>query len=175
MAHKVKCIYCHQTFDRDKYSFVQVSPRRYAHTECASKEQSRLKQEEADKIALEEYIIKLLGDDFITPRVRKQINTYIEQYQYTYSGIKKALVYFYEIKGNSTEKANGGIGIVPYVYKDAFNYYYSIWEANQKNQDKDVQEFVSKEKVIKIEPPKRNLRKRKLFAFLDEEEAESGE
>ena len=83
MAHKVKCIYCHQTFDRDKYSFVQVSPRRYAHTECASKEQSRLKQEEADKIALEEYIIKLLGDDFITPRVRKQINTYIEQYQYT--------------------------------------------------------------------------------------------
>ena len=127
------------------------------------------------KIALEEYIIKLLCDDFITPRVRKQINTYIEQYQYTYSGIRKALVYFYEIKGNSTEKANGGIGIVPYVYKDAFNYYYSIWEANQKNQDKDVQEFVSKEKVIKIEPPKRNLRKRKLFAFLDEEEAESGE
>lgn len=116
-----------------------------------------------------------MGDDFITPRVRKQINTYIEQYQYTYSGIRKALVYFYEIKGNSTEKANGGIGIVPYVYKDAFNYYYSIWEANQKNQNKDVQEFVSKEKVIKIEPPKRNLRKRRLFAFLDEEEAEGGE
>ena len=42
-------------------------------------------------------------------------------------------------------------------------------------EDKDVQEFVSKEKVIKIEPPKRNLRKRRLFAFLDEEEAEGGE
>ena len=33
----------------------------------------------------------------------------------------------------------------------------------------------SKEKVIKIEPSKRNLRKRRLFAFLDEEEAEGGE
>lgn len=175
MAHKVKCIYCQQIFDRDKYPFVQVSSRRYAHKECAEKEQSRLKQEEADKIALETYIMELLGDDFVTPRVRKQINTYIEQYQYTYSGIKKALIYFYEVKGNSKEKANGGIGIVPYVYKDAFNYYYSIWEANQKNQNKNVQEFVSTEKIITIQPPKREPFKRKFFTFLDEEDNKNGE
>ena len=28
----------------------------------------------------------------------------------------------YDIKGNPKEKANGGIGIIPYVYKDALNY-----------------------------------------------------
>ena len=171
MAHKVKCIYCHQTFDRDKYSFVQVSPRRYAHTECASKEQSRLKQEEADKIALEEYIIKLLGDDFITPRVRKQINTYIEQYQYTYSGIRKALVYFYEIKGNSIDKANGGIGIVPYIYDDANAYYRRLWKAQQINQSKPIEQYISQPQTIVAisvpKPPKRT--RQKLFTFLDEE------
>lgn len=169
MAHKVKCIYCKQTFDRDKYSFVQISPRRYAHVNCASIEKDRLKQEEADKIALEEYIMKLLGEDFVSPKVRKQLNTYIEQYQYTYSGIRKALIYFYEVKGNSKEKANGGIGIVPYVYKDAFNYYYAIWEAKEKNQNKDVKTFIPDEKVVTITSPKRKIKKRKLFSFLDEE------
>lgn len=35
MAHIVTCIYCKKKFDRDKYPFVQVSPRRYAHKECS--------------------------------------------------------------------------------------------------------------------------------------------
>ena len=113
--------------------------------------------------------MKLLGEEYITPRVRKQMNTYIDQYQYTYSGMKKALVYFYEIKGNSTDKANGGIGIIPYVYKDAFNYYYSIWEANQKNEDKQLDDYVPVEKIIHIPVPQKKLKKRKLFSFLDEE------
>lgn len=172
--HKVKCIYCQKIFDRDKLPFVQISTRRYAHKECSEQENSRLKQEELDKKALEEYILKLLNEEYISPRVRKQINTYREEYQYTYSGIRKALIYFYEIKGNSVEKANGGIGIVPYVYKDAFNYYYSIWEANQKNEEKVIVDYVPQEQIIRIPKPKRKLKQRKLFTFLDEEE-ERGE
>ena len=170
MAHIVTCQYCRKKFDRDKIPFVQISPKRYAHKDCSKEEDARLKQEEADKIDLENYIMKLLGEDYISPRVRKQINTYREQYQYTFSGMKKALVYFYEVKGNSTEKANGGIGIVPYVKKDAFNYYYSIWEASQKNEGKVVEEYKPVDKVVRISPPQRKLKKRQLFTFLDEEE-----
>lgn len=175
MAHIVTCVYCKKKFDRDKYPFIQISPRRYAHKECSEQENSRLKQEELDKQALEEYILKLLGEEYITPRVRKQINTYREEYQYTYSGIRKALIYFYEIKGNSAKNANGGIGIVPYVYKDAFNYYYTIWEANQKNEEKVIVDYVPKEQVVKIPVPQRKLKQRKLFTFLDEEEDSHGE
>ena len=167
MAHIVTCIYCKKKFDRDKYPFVQISTRRYAHKECSEQENSRLKQEEL--------VLKLLGEEYISPRVRKQINTYREEYQYTYSGIRKALVYFYEIKGNSAEKANGGIGIVPYVYKDAFNYYYAIWEANQKNEEKVIVDYIPQEQVVKIPVPQRKLKQRKLFTFLDEEGDEHGE
>jgi hypothetical protein len=35
MAHIVTCIYCKKKFDRDKFPFVQVSQRRYAHQECS--------------------------------------------------------------------------------------------------------------------------------------------
>lgn len=170
MAHVVTCVYCKKRFDRDKYPFIQVSKRRYAHKECSEEEDKKISQEEKDKQTLEEYIKKLLAEDYISPRVRKQIKDYRENYNYTYSGIYKALVYFYEVKKNPTEKANGGIGIVPYIYKDAFNYYYALWEAKQVNQGKVLTEYVPEEKIIKIPVPQKQIKKRRLFTFLEEEE-----
>ena len=61
--------------------------------------------------------INIFGDNYVNPRIRKQINEYVNTYNFTYSGILKALTYFYEIKEGDKDKANNGIGIVPYVYK----------------------------------------------------------
>lgn len=112
----------------------------------------------------------LLNETYINARVRKQMNTFIEDYNYTYSGMLKALVYFYEVKGNNKAKANGGIGIIPYIYKDAYNYYYNLWMAQQSNQDKIIQDYVPKEKIVIIPLPKRIPMKRRLFTFLDDKE-----
>lgn len=171
MAHNVKCLYCGKQFDRDKVQCTQIG-RRYAHVDCADAEVQKINQEEADKCALDDYIIKLLKIDYIDARIRKQINTYIKDYNFTYSGMKKALIYFYEIKGNSVEKANGGIGIIPYIYRQAFEYYYSLWEAQQKNNDKIISEYKPTVVEVTIPQPKRNIRKRNLFSFLDDEEGE---
>ena len=105
-------------------------------------------------------------------RNKYKFNTYINEYEYTHSGILKALIYFFEIKGNSIDKANGGIGIVPYVYKDAYNYYYSLWLAQQKNEHFKPEEYIPVVREIHIPSPQRNVRKRQLFTFLDEEVAE---
>ena len=85
--------------------------------------------------------------------------------------MQKALHYFYEIKGGDKSKANGGIGIIPYVYKDAYNYYYNLWLAKQKNSDIEVQLYIPKVKEIVIDRPERKVKKRQLFSFLDEEES----
>ena len=169
MAHMVKCPLCGKSFDRDKVPYVQVSARRYAHKECSMSEDERTKQEELDKQELHAYIMKLFRMDYVDARIQKQIKKYVEENNYTYSGIKKALVYFFEVKGNSIEKANGGIGIVPYVYQQAYRYYYSLWEAQQKNKDKVVVEYVPVVKEIVITVPQRQVKKRKVFSFLDEE------
>ena len=113
----------------------------------------------------------LLNEEYISPRVRKQINAFINEYKYTYSGIRKALVYFYEIKGNDISKANGGIGIVPYCYKEAFNYYYSLWLAQQRNENKIITEYVPQVREVRIPPPQlKKAKKRKLFNFFEEDE-----
>lgn len=168
MAHIVKCLYCEKKFDRDKMPYIQVG-RRYAHKECSLTAEERQTQEEQDKQDLDNYIIQLLKIDYIDARIRKQIKTYIEEHNYTYSGIKKALIYFYEVKGNSIEKANGGIGIVPFIYKDAFNYYYALWQAQQQNKDKIIVDYQPKVIEVVIPRPQRKVKQRQLFTFLDEE------
>lgn len=167
--HIVKCAICGMSFDANAEPFVKVSSRRYAHQKCSENKEENLSQLEKDKEALDQYIMKLFNITYIDPRIRKQIKQYIEEYHYTYSGILKALVYHYEIKGGDIDKANGALGIVPYVYQKAYNYYYSLWEAQQKNKEKIIEHYIPKVKEIIIPVPERKIKKRKNFSFLDEE------
>lgn len=144
-----------------------MRPRRYAHKACAEQKDVILTKEEKDKLDFEDYIIKVLKIDYITPKIRKQIEQYVKEYEFTYSGMLKALIYFYEIKGNSIDKSNGGIGIIPFIYNEAYNYYYTLWLANQRNEEKDIAQYVPKQIEVTIPKPKREKRRRRLFTFLD--------
>ena len=173
MAHYVTCVICKQRFDRDKFEAVLVNSRRYAHASCAGKLSPEDAKKEKDLQELEDYIIKLFKLDHMDGRITLQIKKYMQDHpDYTYSGIKNTLFYFYEIKGNSIDKANGGIGIVPWVYEEARRYFYSQWLLSQKNADKDIDLYVPKIKDIIIKPPKRNPKKRRIFMFLDEEDVD---
>ena len=146
---------------------VMIGNNKYVHKACQELEEKR---EKTDKEQLEDYIKELFDTTYIDPRVRAQIKKYVEEFNYTYSGIHKALVYHYEIKGGDKSKANGGIGIVPYVYENAYNYYYNLWLAKQKNKDVEIEQYTPKVKEIVIPRPQRKVKKRPLFTFLDEEE-----
>lgn len=169
----VTCIYCKQEFNKTKESFKLFSNGKYAHQKCFELEQTR---ELTDQEKLEKYIMELFDSDYVYAKIKKQIKDYVTNYGYTYSGIHKALIYYYEVKGNKFDegKAQGGIGIVPYVYQSAFNYYYSIWEAQQKQEHivdaESLAEYIPRVVEVRIPVPKRQERKRVLFSFLDEEQ-----
>lgn len=162
----VVCIYCKEPMHRVKDNAVLIATGKYAHPKCVEIEKTR---ELTDKEKLDRYIMELFKTDFVSPRIQQQINKFALDYNFSYTGMQKALTYFYEVKGNSIEKANGGIGIIPYIYKDAYNYYYSLWLARQKNENKVVETYIPEVKEIIIAPPKRKIKKRNLFTFLDEE------
>lgn len=169
MAKKlVKCLYCGKTFDANSEPFVKPRSNRYAHADCAAAASANKSQEEKDKEELEKYILQLLGISYITPKIKKQIKDYREKYNYTYSGMRKSLVYFYEVQRHTTEKANEGIGIIPYIYRSAFDYYRAIWEAQQQNER--VEQVVVPAREVHIKPPEREPinKLRRLFTFLDE-------
>lgn len=169
MAHFVTCIYCKERFDRDKIKCKQVSTMRYAHIGCAEKFEAIKAKEERDKQDLENYIGQLFGEGYVNARIRKQLNTYIAEYKYSYTGILKTLIYWFEIKHGDKDKANNGIGIVPYQYENAKKYYHAIHLAKVMNINKDIAEYKPTVKEIKILRPERKPLKKKRFEFLDEE------
>ncbi len=171
--HMVKCFFCGQLFDANKEPFVMANSRRYAHKICAEKNAKEKTEEELDKEKLEDYIKQLFNITKLTPKINKQIKAFKEENQYSYSGMLRCLIYFYDIQNHSIEKANNGIGIIPYVWENAYNYYYNLWLAQQKNENKILEEYAPKEIIIQISPPERKLKKRKLFTFLDDKETDN--
>lgn len=147
-----------------------INSRRYAHLTCVEKNKKEKSKEEIDKENLQKYIKQLFGISKLSAKINKQIDKFVKENQYTYSGIHRSLIYFYEIKKNPIDKANEGLGIVPWIYEDARRYYYELWLAQQKNTNKIIEDYKPKEIIIKIPPPERKVKRKKFFSFLDKEE-----
>lgn len=167
--HLVKCFYCSRQFDANIEDYVMVNSRRYAHKTCAEEAESKKTQKEKDKEQLENYIKQLFGISCISPKIRKQIRMYTEELNYSYSAIYKTLKYWFEVKGNPIEKANGGIGIVPYCIDQARNYWLDIIQTRALNEELNTEQFNIPIREIHIKPLERQpMRKpRELFAFLE--------
>lgn len=167
--HYVKCLYCDRTFDADKERYVKPNKTRYAHIECYE----LVQEKEQYKSQLIHYIQDLFKMPKVTSIIYKQINSYLEdpQYGYTYQGILNSLKYFYEVKKGDVSKANNRLGIVPYVYDEAQEYFENINSTNEKNKQimSQMNSYNTETIDITIPSPQRVERKRNLFTFLDEE------
>ena len=179
MAHLVIGTVCGKKFDRDTVQAVKSGARRYAHQSCMPDGEIVPLAETVDPELekLKDYIKKIYKDKANWALINKQIKDYQAKYNYTISGILKSLVWFYDVKGNDVEKSidksNGGLGIVPFCYNDAYNYYYDLFVAKSRNEGKNVNSITSKVKEITIRPPQISITKR-LFNFLDENDEEVG-
>lgn len=165
--HSTTCFWCHQAIypnQEDVIAMPQLKDR-YVHKRCNDTHP----QDDKDKIML--YIINLynLKDDYILPKYMLQLSDFEKQYHFTYSGMLKALKYWYEVKKNPVNK-NYGLGIIPHIYKQAYDYYYALWLAQEQNKTKNLDDYIPKDIIVEIKSPQRQIKKRKLFTFLDEEE-----
>lgn len=141
MAHIVKCLYCGKQFDRDKINAVQLG-RRYAHEECVAQQNESLIQEEKDKEEFYKIVKSIYGKNYNFMMINKQATSYIKQYGYTWSGMTKCLNWFYNINHGSLEEGHGGIGIIPYIWNDVYQYYYNLYKAQDKNKKAKIQNSI---------------------------------
>lgn len=172
--HMVTCVYCNERFDRDKEPTVQISARRYAHKECAENNGYEKSQDEKDLEVLENYIKRLFHVPFLNATIRKQLRDYRKEYNYSYTGMMKTLIYWYEIKKNPLDEySNYGVAIIPHVYAQASQYYYNLYLVKMSNKDKNIQQYKPKVINITISPPRKKREKElKLFDLGDDSDEE---
>lgn len=163
--HTVICVYCGQKFDANIEPYVKVK-NRYAHKKCAD---DRIPKEEKDKARLEEYLKQLYGEELLDQKLILQAEKYHNDYGYTYSGMIGTLKFFYEIKKNPIDKDRNTLGIIPWVYRDAQLYYSELKTALLLNKDKNINDYIPKEKDFQIKAPKRRAKTKSRFNFLDKE------
>lgn len=188
MAHVVVCAICKIKFDTEKEQAVKHNATRYSHYSCepdkpkcdppkvedvlASLSEKppaiiqKEKEEGSDYAELTSYITSLFGKNIRWAMVGKQISSMKKQYNFSYSGMKKCLQYVYEIKKLDIQKASG-VGIIPIFYNEAYQYFYDIWQAQQKNAT--IGNLTMTETVVTIPSPERIVKKRPRFNFLEEE------
>ena len=100
---------------------------------------------------------------------KKLAEKYVKENNYTYSGMLKTLKWYYEKEGHSLDKSNGSIGIIPYIYQQASNYYYALYKAQLINKEKNISNFIlPKERIISLESPRVHVRPPRLW--LEDEE-----
>lgn len=166
------CFWCHRAVYPNQADVIPMPQLkdRYVHISCAEQHPAN------DQEELTLYLIKLfrLKDDYILPRYMKQLSQYEREYHFSWSGMLKALKYWYEVKQHPVD-LDRGVGIIPYIYKNAYDYYYALFLADEENKQKDLSQYVPKDIVVTIRPPQREAPKRKLFTFLDEEDISDGE
>lgn len=159
MARMVKCYYCQQSVDKD--IAIRFEEKNF-HNSCC--------QEYIDRKEIYKYVAHLFGfknENKPGPVIISQLKTFKEKYSYyTFKGILNALTYFYEIKKGSKEKANEGIGIVPYVYDEAQEYYKKLNYKQEKVAETISKQLEQKSVILKVK--KQTEKKEKPLYNLEE-------
>ena len=121
------------------------------------KKYSNDKKKSSPREELYDYICKLFKIVEISPLIENQLNKMFkeEKIKMTYQGIQYTLYYFFEIKENVPDMSRG-IGIVPYIYKEAKEFYEKKQQVLSKSKKIKINK---KEKTVYINPDKKNENK----------------
>lgn len=129
----VMCRVCREKFDKDKTDdWIMPSNRYYYHKNCYEKWKSGSDaSNDEDWVGLiYDFIARDLKVQYNFHMCESQRENFIKKHSYTNKGIYFALKYFYEVKHNNWDKGNGGIGIIPFIYKESCTY----WAQKEKQQ-----------------------------------------
>ena len=152
MGRLVKCAHCGEQFDKDNGK--RYKNKNY-HKKCYD-----IVVERDELVAC---ICKIFHLKKAGPRNYAMIKSYLEK-GYTYKGMENALKYFYEVQNHPIDKANESIGIIPYIYEEAQNYFNRI----MMQQDKITKMLEEKNKdTIKVTMSNAPKKKKKQLLDLD--------
>lgn len=165
----VECYYCKEVFKKSVIkNYVPIKVRgnvKYAHASCAIKESTRSKSDE-EKLSME--ICKIFNTQYVPPNIQRQIKDYVENYNFSYNGIHGTVNYYCFFKKGEISLKNPSIHFVPYVYKEAEQFWNEVYKVKRDMQNKNPSDFKKIPREVFIKEPKRETKK-KAFSFLDED------
>lgn len=154
MARQVQCSNCKNKFDKEHLTEYGKSKRLCKKCLSSQKEMDDLK----------EFICKLYDMEYVSPKLQKQINEFVNMHNYRPKAIKMIIQYAINIEKFEIEKELESITFVNYFKYDAIKYY---------TNKKEIKDSVKGCKKPKLETAFINntskgvVKKRKMFDLND--------
>lgn len=160
------CEFCRHSIPIDEARPLEGFDR-WAHIDCLNEENNR---ETTSKEKLMKYIQQIYDLDAGSTSFQaklKQANEMVEKKGMTYSGIHGTLKYFVEVKKQSIKNSDY-LGIVPFIYDEAKEYYKRMKEINNYNSKFKLNNFQPKEVSVKFRDTSKTVERK--FKSLEEDE-----
>lgn len=163
MAHIIKCRLCQRRFDIETEEYVLIGKKSYYHKSCYDnwiKGRAQLDSENSDENFWKESLIDYLYRDVKMKidfsKFNSQWNNFIKPIKkMTPKGIYFTVRYYYSVINGDKEKAQGGIGIVLSLYKDACEYWTNLEIKKRGTLDAIINQIKERnsrsEKIIKVQ------------------------
>lgn len=152
MAHIIQCRICKTRFDTEKEEYVLVGQRSYYHKNCYEnwiKNRNSAKSSGDEQFWYESVIDYLYRDVKMSmnfTKIKSQWANFIKpDKKMTPKGIYFALKYYYEVAHGDKEKAQGGIGIVQNIYRDAAQYWTDLETRKEGTIDAIIEQIKARE------------------------------
>lgn len=148
-----ECRICHYPIDKkpetEGIDWIQPSRGWYFHKTCYDTWKAAPATDEEWVSMIFDFLARDMKVKYNYHLCKAQIEKFWKDNKINPKGIYFTLKYFYEVKHNSWEKGHGGLGIVPWVFDDAKQYW--IEQERKKRGFLKELEVQSKERsVIKI-------------------------
>ena len=178
MAQKLYTCRCCHIKDINKETMVEfedwIMPKKgvYYHMKCYQEKPSIEANNKSNDYWLDKIWAYLKIDARIPnldySKIKRQFFLYIKNGEYTAKGIYFSLVYLYDYKKANKEKAEGGIGIVPYVYKEAGDFWAEKYQKDNTILEAVARQIEERQERIKLKiKKKKKVDKKSRFNFND--------
>lgn len=157
MAHIIQCRICKNRFDTEKEEYVLVGQRSYYHKSCYEEwvrgrnNAKTCGDEDFWKESVIDYLYRdiKMTVDFVKLNSQWAAFTKPER-NMTPKGVYFALRYYYDVLHGNKEKALGGIGIVPTLYRESAQY----WENLEMRKSGTIDAIIEQIKARQNRPVK---------------------
>ena len=167
-ANMVKCMICGELVDKTNPECVKATSTSYAHRNCLEQEPELL-----ERTKFYDYVSQLFGTKYNHLSTMKLAERYMREHpDWTWSGMHKAMWFFYEKKHGDKSKANGTIGILPYIYQQAYSYFFELFLAEEAANSLDEEAIKTTTRKMVIKEPIKPTTKRKANIIEFEEDDE---
>lgn len=172
----VKCRFCGLLIDREdpnpKRPWAMPSKNWFYHKDCYNdfaKVKKKMADITNDEKFSDDYWLQMLYD-YLQKDLKMPIeeygfvqwNRYVKQ-GYTPKGIYFCLRWFYDVQHGDRTKSGGGIGIVPYIYKEGCSYWVQKRVEDEEKREK-IEEQMRRQKeqeVINVTIPRKKRQRNK--------------